>query len=110
MEPLPRHLLPLSFSAQVLKNLPVAADARVLPGVDDLAGLAEAIKACALSVAVIGPDWPRRDVAAAQEMAAGGLAQFQGDGGGHRRAVGQPTNAIGAEITAGLLAAHGWIL
>ena len=68
MEPLPRHLLPLSFSAQVLKNLPVAADARVLPGVDDLAGLAEAIKACALSVAVIGPDWPRRDVAAAQEM------------------------------------------
>jgi len=41
---------------------------RVLPAVDDLSGLAEAIKACALSVAVIGPDWPRQDVAAAQEM------------------------------------------
>ncbi|MCS6242401.1 MAG: PAS domain-containing protein [Opitutus sp.] len=68
MDPLPRHLLPLSFSSQVLKNLPVAADARVLPGVDDLAGLAEAIKACALSVAVIGPDWPREDLVAAQEM------------------------------------------
>ncbi len=68
MDPLPRYLLPLSFSSQVLKALPVAADARVLPSVDDLAGLAEAIKACALSVAVIGPDWPRQDLAAAQEM------------------------------------------
>ncbi len=68
MDPLPLHLLPLSFSFQVLKNLPVAAAARVLPAVDDLAGLAEAIKACALSVAVIGPDWPRKDLVAAQEM------------------------------------------
>jgi PAS domain S-box-containing protein len=68
MEPLPPHLLPLGFSAQVLKNLPVAAGARVLPGVDDLAGLGEAIKACALSAAVIGPDWPRKDLAAAQEL------------------------------------------
>jgi PAS domain S-box-containing protein len=68
MEPLPPHLLPLGFSAQVLKNLPVAAGSRVLPGVDDLAGLAEAIKACALSAAVIGPDWPRKDLAAAQEL------------------------------------------
>ena len=66
MDPLPRHLLPLCFSSQVLKNLPLAADVRVLPAVDDLSGLAEAIKACALSVAVIGPDWPRQDVAAAQ--------------------------------------------
>ena len=68
MDPLPRHLLPLCFSSQVLKNLPLPADVRVLPAVDDLSGLAEAIKACALSVAVIGPDWPRQDLAAAQEM------------------------------------------
>lgn len=68
MDSLSRNLLPLSFSSQVLRNLPVAAGLRVLPGVDDLAGLAEAIKACALSAAVIGPDWPREDLAAAQEM------------------------------------------
>ncbi len=68
MDPLPVHLLPLCFSSQVIKDLPVAAEARVLPRVDDLAGLAEAIKACPLTVAVIGPDWPQKDSAAAQEM------------------------------------------
>jgi len=68
MDPLPIHLLPLCFSSQVLKDLPVTAEARVLPRVDDLAGLAEAIKACPLTVAVIGPDWPQKDLAAAQEM------------------------------------------
>jgi PAS domain S-box-containing protein len=68
MDPLPVHLLPLCFSSQVLKDLPVAAEARVLPRVDDLAGLAEAIKACPLTVAVIGPDWPQKDLAAAQEI------------------------------------------
>ena len=68
MDPLPRHLLPLGFNSQVLKSLPASAGCRVLPAVDDLAGLAEAIKACVLSVAVIGPAWPKQDLDAAREL------------------------------------------
>jgi PAS domain S-box-containing protein len=68
MEPLPRHLLPLGLISQVIKDLPVAADARVLPAVDDLATLAEALKACPISVVVIGPDWPAQDFDAAREL------------------------------------------
>lgn len=68
MEPLPRHLLPLGLTSQVLKDLPVAEDARVLPSVDDLGTLAEALKACPISVVVIGPDWPAQDLAAAREL------------------------------------------
>jgi len=68
MEPLPRHLLPLGLISQVIKDLPVAADARVLPAVDDLATLAEALKACPISMVIIGPDWPAQDLAAAREL------------------------------------------
>ena len=68
MDPLFRKLLPLGFSAQLLKNLPVATGARVLPAVDDLAGLTAALKAYPVSVAVIGPDWPPQDLAPAREL------------------------------------------
>ncbi|MCS6246235.1 MAG: PAS domain-containing protein [Opitutus sp.] len=68
MEPLPRHLLPLGLVSQVIKDLPVAEDARVLPAVDDLVTLAEALKACPICVVVIGPDWPPQDLAAAREL------------------------------------------
>jgi PAS domain S-box-containing protein len=52
----------------VIKDLPVAADARVLPAVDDLVTLAEALQACPISVVIIGPDWPSKDLAAAREL------------------------------------------
>ena len=68
MDPLLRKLLPLSFSAQLLKKLSAAADTRVLPAVDDLAGLSAALKAHPVSVAVIGPDWPRQDLESAREL------------------------------------------
>ena len=68
MDPLPRHLLPLGLASQLLKDLPVAAEARVLPAVDDLATLAEALKACPISVVVVGADWPAQDLAAAREL------------------------------------------
>jgi hypothetical protein len=67
-EPLPRHLVPLGLISQVIKDLPVAADARVLSAVADLATLAEALKACPISMVVIGPGWPAQDLAAAREM------------------------------------------
>lgn len=62
------HLLPIGLNSQVLKKMPMDADVRILPTVADLNALAEAIKSCALSVGVIGPDWPQQDIAAAQEM------------------------------------------
>jgi PAS domain S-box-containing protein len=68
MEPLPCHILPLGLASQRLQELPVAADARVLPTVGDLVTLAEALKACPVSVAVIGGEWPAQDVAAAREL------------------------------------------
>jgi two-component system sensor histidine kinase/response regulator len=40
----------------------------VLPGVDDLAGLEEALKAYPVTVAVIGPEWPEGDRAGATEL------------------------------------------
>jgi PAS domain S-box-containing protein len=52
----------------VIKDLPVAADARVLPTVIDLGTLVEALKACPISVVIIGPDWPSQDLDAAREL------------------------------------------
>ena len=68
MEPLLRKLLPVGFTSQVLKDLPVAADTRVLPAVDDLPGLAAALKACPVTVVVIAPDWPAQNRVAAREL------------------------------------------
>ena len=68
MEPLPRYLLPLGLISQLLKDLPVAQNTRVLPAVADLGTFAEALKACPISVVVIGPDWPVQDLAAAREL------------------------------------------
>ena len=64
MVPLARLVIPLGFSSQLLKPLSLPADLRVMPSVNDLGALSEAIAACALTVGVIGPNWPGDDVAA----------------------------------------------
>jgi len=61
-------MLPIGIISQVIKALPIAVGARVLPTVEDLVTLAEAFKACPISVVVIGPDWPAKDLDAAREL------------------------------------------
>ena len=68
MDTLPRYIIPVGLTAQIIKNLPAAATARVLPSVDDLKALTEAIKAYPVSVAIIGPEWPKKDMAHTQEL------------------------------------------
>ncbi len=68
MDPLLRNLLPVGCASQDIKALAFAQEARVLPTVEDLTSLEAALKAYPVTVAVIGPDWPKKDRAAAIDL------------------------------------------
>ena len=68
MERLPYQLIPIGLSSQILKSMPLQADTRVLPSVNDLGVLSDAITACVLSVGVIGPGLSRKDQVAAKDL------------------------------------------
>ncbi|MFA6960574.1 MAG: PAS domain-containing protein [Opitutaceae bacterium] len=68
MDPLPKNLLPVGCPSHSLKATTLALNWRVMPAVDDMPGLAAALKSCPVSVAVIGPDWPQSDRDAATEL------------------------------------------
>ncbi len=82
MNPLPPNLLSVGCASRVLKLTAFAQTGRVLPQVDDLAGLEEALKAYPVTVAVIGPGCRPEDRAGAAELIlsyAAGLAVVTDD-------------------------------
>ncbi len=68
MDPLPPNLLPVGCASQDIKALAFAQEARVLPPVDDLLSLEAALKAYPVTVAILGPDWPNKERAAAIDL------------------------------------------